>query len=96
LYSLASSWCNPLAAPTATQGELEKIVASKPKFSDIFDTADPIPGSPPTCPLGYMPVNTPNDPYLVNNVFIECLKVKVRVLEQHLDVKQAQVCLATA
>jgi hypothetical protein len=46
------------AAAAANQAELEAIVASKPKFSDIFDQVNPRNGTL-TCPAGYTAANTP-------------------------------------
>lgn len=64
------------------------MVASKPRFNDIFDTADPVAGTPSTCPAGFKAVNTPTSKYLFpptqhapseTQAYIECLRVKVRL-----------------
>lgn len=67
--------------PAATQDELEHIIAGKPAFADIFDTADPITtttaGVAFTCPQGYSATNTPGYPQGSLQVTMECLRVKV-------------------
>jgi hypothetical protein len=74
--------CRPFFRPAATQSALEKLVASKPKFSDIFETASPVNNTANFCPAGFLATNTPISPYLATGAdgkqfYIECLKVKV-------------------
>lgn len=71
----------------ATQYELERLIASKPRFSDMFETAAPVSGTPNSCPAGFKAVNTPNSRYLFpqtpapgqTQAYIECLRVKVSI-----------------
>jgi hypothetical protein len=65
---------------SSTQAALEKLIASKPKFSDIFLTAKPA-GTPLKCPAGFLPANTVHGALAVedaagNKFAMECLKVK--------------------
>jgi hypothetical protein len=74
----------PLPAFAGSQSALEKLVASKPKFSDIFETAQPVNNTANFCPPGFSATNTPSSAYLATgpdgaSFFIECLKVKVRL-----------------
>ena len=65
---------------SSTQAALEKIVASRPKFSDIFEAAKPA-GAPLTCPAGFSRANTVHSLLAVKDAAggkfaMECLKVK--------------------
>ena len=60
-----TSW---LQLGSANENELETIVKSGIKFSDIFEYAKPANG---TCPQGFKSVNT-------GSALQECLKLKVR------------------
>lgn len=58
-------------------------MASKPKFSDMFETAAPTNTTANFCPAGFKATNTPVSPYLTTgpdgkSFYIECLKIKVR------------------
>jgi hypothetical protein len=76
----AICWSFPTAG---NQAALEKLVASKPKFSDMFETAAPTNTMANFCPAGFKATNTPVSPYLTTgpdgkSFYIECLKIKVR------------------
>lgn len=65
----------------ASQAELDGLVASKPEFSDIFETTAAIAvGTLNGCPAGYAAANTPSNAYLSSTTnpasYTECLKVK--------------------
>ena len=65
----------------ATQSELERLVASGLKFSDIFESAPPV-GSPPACPPGFQGAATPSpffraaDPATFAAYALECLRAR--------------------
>ncbi|WIA30300.1 hypothetical protein OEZ86_000388 [Tetradesmus obliquus] len=66
---------------SGNQAALEKLVASKPKFSDMFETAAPTNTTANFCPAGFKATNTPVSPYLTTgpdgkSFYIECLKIK--------------------
>jgi hypothetical protein len=65
-----------------SQSALEKLVASRPKFSDMFETAAPVNTTATFCPPGFKATNSPVSPYLTTGAdgkqfYIECLKIKV-------------------
>jgi hypothetical protein len=87
--------CTPVSAAAATQSSLEKFVASKPKFSDMFEAAAPVNGTANSCPAGFAAANTPSSAYLAtgadgSSFFIECLKIKVRLHQCCFKVIQGQ------
>lgn len=65
--ALASADISWIELGSATDAEIEALIATGVKFADIFDSVDP--SAEKTCPEGYKTINA-------NGIGLECLKLK--------------------